>query len=254
MLLDSGNTVALGQDVTDLMGIKKWEPTIPAHLAGVIKGNFPSFLAKTDETRVQLLQHVLDRYAGTACYVTEKVDGTSATFYLKDGQFGVCSRNLELLETPENSFWQIAREQKLEEKLKAYCDAHRINVAIQGELVGNGVQKNSLQLSEKRVLFFNVFNIDKYQYLDYYDFLSACNEMGLETVPVLDEYFKLINDIPKLIQYATSKSALNPNAWREGVVIRPLKETIDMAMAQGFGNGRVSFKAINPEYLLKYDA
>ena len=31
------------------------------------------------------------------------------------------------------------------------------------------------------------------------------------------------------------------------------KGVLDLAMAQGFGNGRLSFKAINPEYLLKFE-
>lgn len=253
LLTDNEISVTPDQDVSELMGVVKWEPVIPACLAGKIKGTFPVFIAKTDETRVQVLQSVLDRYVGTECYVTEKVDGSSATFYLKDGVFGACSRNLDLLETPENSFWQIAREQKLEEKMKAYSEAHKMNIAIQGELIGNGVQKNALKISGKKILFFNVFDIDKFKYLDFEDFKTACKEMGLEMVPIIAEDYVLINDIPALVNYATAKSALNKDVEREGVVIRPKKEMIDLAMATGFGNGRLSFKAVNPEYLLKYE-
>lgn len=253
LLPNSETGYQIGQDVTELMGVTKWEPIIPAHLSGVIKGNFPSFLVKTDEPRIQILQGVLDHYAGTVCYVSEKVDGTSTTISLKDGVLGICSRNLELVESQENSFWQIAREQKLEEKMKAYCEAHKMNIAIQGELIGNGVQKNPLQISGKKILFFNVFDIDRHTYLDYLDFRSACAEMNLETVPIVDENFILTNDIPSLVQYATAKSALNPNVWREGVIIRPMKEIVDTT-ARGLENGRLSFKIVNPEYILKYDA
>jgi RNA ligase (TIGR02306 family) len=253
LLLDKGISVALGDDVTEAMGIVKWEPIIPAQLAGKVKGSFPAFLAKTDETRVQLLQHVLDRYVGLECYYSEKIDGSSATYFLRNGEFGVCSRNLELLETPENSFWTYARETKLEEKMRAFCERHKMNVSVQGELIGNGVQKNALQLKTKKVLFFNVFDIDKFRYLDFEEFKAACREMELEMVPILDENFKLIHDIPKLVEYATAKSAINPNVWREGIVIRPKKEIMDLAMAAGFGNGRLSFKCLNPEYLLKYE-
>ena len=128
-----------------------------------------------------------------------------------------------------------------------------MNVALQGELIGNGVQKNALQLGVKKVLFFNVFNVDKFTYLDFEDFKAACSEMGVETVPIVSESFALTNSIPDLVAYATAKSAINPNIWREGVVIRPKKEMMDLAMAKDFGSGRLSFKAINPEYLLKYE-
>jgi len=74
-----------GYDVTEALGIVKYEPPIPSDLVGVVKGMFPSFIPKTDETRVQVLQELLDEHQGKACYVTEKVDGTSATFYIRDG-------------------------------------------------------------------------------------------------------------------------------------------------------------------------
>ncbi|MDP3434361.1 MAG: RNA ligase (ATP), partial [Bacteroidota bacterium] len=69
-------------DCTEVLGIEKYEPPMPACLAGIAKGKFPSFIPKTDETRVQVLQHVLDKYKGTKCYVTEKVDGSSGTYFI----------------------------------------------------------------------------------------------------------------------------------------------------------------------------
>jgi RNA ligase (TIGR02306 family) len=66
-------------DVTEILGITKYEPPIPAYLSGKVKGKFPSFIPKTDETRVQVLQKVLDKYQGISCYVSEKLDGSSAT-------------------------------------------------------------------------------------------------------------------------------------------------------------------------------
>jgi len=40
-----------GQDVTELLGIQKYEPPVPAQLAGKIAGVFPSWLRKTDQER-----------------------------------------------------------------------------------------------------------------------------------------------------------------------------------------------------------
>ena len=240
-------TLEVGDDVTEIMGIVQWQPPIPACLSGEVKGSFPSFIAKTDETRVQLLQPILDKYKGEMCYVTSKVDGSSATYYLKDGEFGVCSRNLELKETAGNAFWTFAREMKIEEKLRKFGK----NIAIQGELIGLGLQGNPLKLKERKVLFFSAFDIDKFEYLNYDGFYGLIiYHLSLETVPVLNENYILNNNIPELVELATARSPLNRDVWQEGIVIRPKEEKIDLSMAQGFGNGRVSFKVINPEYLL----
>lgn len=236
-----------GTDMTGLMGIEQWLPQIPACIAGEVKGVFPSFVPKTDETRVQVLQGVLSRFKGTKCYVTEKVDGSSATYYLRDGEFGVCSRNLDLKESEGNAFWQFAREVKLEEKLRSLG----YNAAIQGELVGLGIQKNPLKIDRRTVLFFNAFEIDKFRYLDFLAFKDFIADLGLETVPILEEEYFLEDNIDALIKKATDKSKINPKVWREGIVIRPLTEKVDLEMSTEFSNGRVSFKAINPEYLLE---
>lgn len=236
-------------DVTDVLGITKYDPPIPACLAGKVKGKFPSFIPKTDETRVQVLQHVLDKYTGEQCYVTEKIDGSSATYYLKDGEFGVCSRKLDLLEDENNSFWKIARQLNIEEKLRSL----EMNIAIQGELMGEGIQGNKLKLKGQTVFFFNAFDIDKFEYLDFEAFKSLMNILELQTVPIIDACACLHNDIEALVASATRKSLLNETVWAEGIVIRPLKEKIDSQLScEDFINGRVSFKVINPEFLLKY--
>ncbi len=240
-ILPLGTAITEGADVTDLIGITKYEPPIPASLAGVMKGGFPGFIPKTDETRVQVLQELLDKFAGTLCYVTEKLDGSSVTYYLKDGEFGVCSRNLELLETPENSLWKVARTLQVEEKLRALGGNH----ALQGEIVGEGIQGNLYKLRGQTVFFFNVFDIDHYRFYDFESFETTLAAMNLPAVPVLDRAYALVNNIPSLVQLGTGTSTLY-NVEREGVVIRPLNEQRDSI-------GRVSFKAINPEFLLKHD-
>lgn len=238
-----------GKDVTDILGVKKYIFQIPAHLSGIIKGDYPSFMPRTDETRIQVLQDVLTRHKGTRCYVSEKVDGSSVTFYFRNGEFGVCSRNLELKESPENTIWKIARELKIEEKLREYGK----NIALQGEIIGNGIQKNPLRLETTKILFFNAFDIDNYKYLDFPEFKALIEFFGLETIPILDTNFILIDNIDELVKLSISNSQLNPKIYREGIVIRSYIEKMDMQMAQGFGSGRVSFKVVNPEYLLKFD-
>lgn len=240
-ILPENTAFTEGGDVTDILGISKYEPPMPANLLGQAKGFFPSFVPKTDETRVQNLQELLDKYEGETCFVAEKLDGSSVTYFIKDNEFGVCSRNLELIETPDNSLWTFARVHDLENKMCALGK----NYAFQGEIIGEGVQGNKYKLRGQMVFFFNIFDIDAYKYLDFTDFKAMMGGLDLKTVPILETDYVLTNDIPTLVEKAIGKSVLKNEVHREGIVIRPLIEKQDMI-------GRVSFKSINPDFLLKY--
>lgn len=223
-----------GLDVTNILGIVKYEPPIPAELAGKVKGGFPSFIPKTDEERIQNLTKEFEEFKDKKFYVTEKLDGSSATFYFKDGVFGVCSRNLELLETEDNTFWKVARQMDLENKMREFG----INISLQGELIGEGIQGNPYKIKGQTVKFFNLFDIDLQQYHTY-SMLDAVVrvQFGLDTVPVLETYFTLPDTIEEILKFAEGKSVLNPDFDREGVVIRSVDRT-------------VSFKAISNQFLL----
>lgn len=226
--------LVVGNDVTEVLGIVKYEPPVPAELAGKVKGLFPSFIRKTDEERIQNLSDQYDELKNHTYYVTEKLDGSSATFYYKDGVFGVCSRNLELLETEGNTFWKVARELDLENKLRDYG----VNISVQGELIGEGIQGNPYKIKGQTVRFFNLFDIDLQEYHSLPKFQKTMNELGLETIPILNVRFTLPESIDELLKYADSKSVLNPNFDREGVVIRSLDR-------------KISFKVISNKFLLK---
>ena len=229
----------VGKDVTEILGIVKYEPPIPAELAGKVKGMFPSFIPKTDEERVQNLASEYNEYklqSKNQFYVTEKLDGSSSTFYYKDGEFGVCSRNLELLETEGNTFWKVARELDLENKMREYG----VNISFQGELIGESVQGNPYKIKGQTVRFFNLFDIDLQEYHSLSVFKKTMEELGLETVPVLNTHFHLPETIDELLLMADGKSELNPNFDREGIVVRSLDR-------------KISFKVISNKFLLKND-
>lgn len=232
---DGEPMVEVGDDVTEVLGIVKYEPPIPAELSGKVKGVFPSFLRKTDEERVQNLTKEYENYKllGRKFYVTEKLDGSSATFYYKDGVFGVCSRNLELLETEGNTFWKVARELDLENKLRDFG----VNISLQGELIGEGIQGNPYKIKGQTVKFFNLFDIDLHVYHSLAHLDRALGIMGLKMVPIVDEFFNLPDTIEELLKYTEDKSILNSNFDREGVVIRSNDRTI-------------SFKVISNKFLL----
>ena len=143
-ILSEDSPLEVGSDVTEILGVKQYLPPIPVNLSGEMKGNFPGFVPKTDETRAQVLQAEITQHKGTPCYVSEKVDGSSVTYFYKDGEFGACSRNWELKDTEGNLIWKMARELKLEEKLKAYGR----NVALQGEIIGQGINGNNLKIKK----------------------------------------------------------------------------------------------------------
>jgi RNA ligase (TIGR02306 family) len=231
----TGHDLPEGLDVTEMLGIVKYEPPIPAELSGKVKGGFPSFLHKTDEERVQNLVKEYGEYKLTSVhqfYMTEKLDGSSATFYMNKGEFGVCSRNLELLETEGNTFWKVARELDLENKLK-----DKGNICLQGELIGEGIQGNPYKIKGQTVHFFNAFDIDKQARLGINEFLVLLDDMELSSVPILDVAMLLPETVTGMLELAEGKSRLNNNAEREGVVVRSLDNTI-------------SFKAISNKFLL----
>lgn len=227
------------QEVTDILEVVKFEPPIPKEQQGLVKGTFPGFLVKTDETRVQVLQRQLTASKGDVYVVTEKLDGTSTTFYLNNEEFGVCSRNMDLLETEGNLYWEMARKYGIEEKLRKLGR----NIALQGETIGENIQSNKYKLQEKQFHLFNIFDIDAHGYVNQEEFNAIAKELGLNTVPVLDDNFILHDDIDQLVEYAKGFSVLNKKTKREGLVIK-LRDH-----KTGEGN---SFKAINPDFLLKY--
>jgi len=166
-------------------------------------------------------------------YVTEKLDGSSVTYYVKDGVFGVCSRNLDLLEDENNSMWKFAITSGLKELLLAL----NRNIAVQGEIIGEGIQGNPYKIIGQTVRLFNGFDIDKYEYLSLDDLLKLSKWLEVKTVPILDLEFRLPDTIDELLSYADSKSVLNEKFDREGVVIRS-------------HDRKISFKVISNKFLL----
>ena len=213
--------------------------------------SFPSLIPKTDETRVQVLQPLLDKYKGTRCYYTEKLDGSSITVYQINDSFGVCSRNIDLKRDENDKFWATVIKHDLERKFKKVFG--NTNVAIQGELVGPGIQGNKYKLTELDIYFFNVFWIQKFAYGDLHDLLLVCRSLNEKTVPILNDNYTLTNSIPELVDLSKGKSILNGTTIREGIVIRPLKEIEDKELHCQLVKNRISFKSVNPDFLLKYE-
>jgi len=229
-----------GTDLTEDIGVEKYEPPVPTSLGGDVKGHFPSFIPKTDEERIQNIPNILMRHQDTEFVITEKLDGTSSTFYCKDGVFGFCGRNWEFKPETQNTYSEIAKKYNLEDGLQS------MNLAVQGEIVGPGIQGNKYNLSEHKLFLFHAYDIDRHKYLDHDDFIHLCDILGVKSVPVLD-ITTLDNTITveKLIEIADGDSKLY-STKREGIVIKSRVEKIDAEI------GRLSFKVINNKFLMKH--
>lgn len=242
MKYDSEVVVGEGDDVTEMLGIQKWEMPIPAQLAGEVRGNFPTGIPKTDQERCQnLVKEITAAMESELQFeVTEKLEGSSMTCYLINGEFGVCSRNLDLKETEANAFWQVARKEKIEEKMRAAYTGS--DFALQGELIGPGIQGNIYKLSEQEFRIFDIYNVSGGFYAIPSERKSLVEEMGLKHVPILASAAELVDslgitDIPQLLSFAEGKSVMGMiGCEREGLVFKQV-------------NGGMSFKAISNRYL-----
>ena len=233
-----------GDDLTEFLGIQKWEKAIPANLAGIVKGNWPQFLQKTDQERIQNCTRYFERWKtpDMTWEVTEKLDGSSMTVYHNNGDTGVCSRNLDLAEDDTNSFWEVAKANNIINKL---FELNR-NLAIQGELVGEGVQGNKYDLKGRDLYVFDIFDIDKKAYVNSFERQELVIALGLKHVPILSVNaapYRLTGEttIQTLLEMADDFSILNPKKGREGIVFKCHQKP------------DTSFKAISNAWLLKND-
>ena len=242
VLTNYGADLFEGYDVSETLGIVKYEAPIPAQLAGEVKGMFPSLIQKTDQERVQNLTEEFDHWLKEqhVWEVTEKLDGSSMTVYLRDGEFGVCSRNLELKPSETNSLWKVAVRNELESKLRS---ANR-NLALQGELIGEGIQGNPYKQKGQEFFLFDIYDIDTGKYLTPAERKAFVEEHDIKHVPVLAFGAELldtlgINSIDQILKFAEGKSVMGMiGCEREGLVFK------SKAM-------QCSFKAISNKFLLK---
>ena len=225
-----------GSDVTDVLGIIKWERPMNAQLAGMARGNFPALVPKTDQERIQNLTRSFEQYQQDIWSITEKLDGSSCTFYLDDEDvFHVCSRNLDLKEDEANSFWKVARKFNIEDIMRRNFMK---GMAIQGEMIGEGIQGNQYKV-QLDFYVYDMYNTHTGQYILPVQLKAACERLGLKHVPILHEKASIKYDtIQSLLQYAEGKSLLN-GSNREGVVFK--SNTVHDR----------SFKSISNSWLLK---
>lgn len=233
-------------DIASMLGITKYEKPVPAQLMGQVKGNFPSHLvSKTDEDNLKSNIKVLEELK-EADFVeaTLKIDGTSATYIKElDGTFRVCSRNMELKDTAENVYWQMARKYDIEKNLvPGNC--------IQGEIAGPGIQGNPAGFPEVSLYIFNVINLGDNKPVHRDDWFTKFTMIGnnIPNVPLCKSWTKpqfenlTIDDLQAFVnehKYQNGKPA-------EGLVFRGFKDGSTMYSKKL--QKMLSVKIINQNY------
>ncbi len=235
-------------DVSEILGVEKYELPVPTQLAGQVKGNFPTFVPKTDQERCQNMGKDIFVANADAFYeVTMKLDGTSFTAYHTLDKDGVCGRNWDL-DIEGNETNSLVR-MYLDSGLDAVLRELGRDIAVQGELIGPGIQKNREQLTATKLFVFDMYDIAKGAYLtpaERHAVMAELWDMGLDKemvdhVPVIAHSANLfdtlgITNVDQLLKFAEGPSI--KHAIREGLVFKRL-------------DGQFSFKAISTQFLLK---
>lgn len=232
----------IGQDVTELLGVRKWEIEERVTTSGTIVGGLPFGIPKTDETRVQAEPGLIDELRGLPYYISTKMDGTSVTMYLVDGRFGVCGHNFEYADDGKCAMWRYAKKHGVEEGL------HKLglnSVAVQGEFCAAGIQRNPLKLVEPAWYVFTIVDLDRGRRLPLDEMIDLCKTAGLETVPIEErgESFSY-EDVDAVLERARGKYP--SGVTKEGIVIRPVEPVHSPIIGAS-----LSMKAVNNDYLLK---
>lgn len=221
------------------------------------KNDFPHWVSKTDEERIQNIPSILKLYKDKEVYVTEKIDYQSVTFTTKitsifnnwlgkilpqKYEFIVCSRN-HVTNNKNSLYWKIAEKYNIKKILK-----ENPTITIQGEQGNTNVQGNKYGITEPTMWVFNVINHNYKQnyHYNYEEIKTFCNmnNVNLTPVPLIGKFklSELGSTVQELVEFSKGQSVLS-NIQREGVVIRCVEN----------GKKIFSFKVINPDFLLKYD-
>jgi RNA ligase (TIGR02306 family) len=233
----------VGDDLTNLLGVTKFELPPDIRLRGEIANYFPSFVPKTDQPRLQSHPAIIADVTNVPLAITVKMDGSSFTAFQHAGHFGVCSRNIELKYTASNTYWKIAKQYDLETKLKG------LNLAIQGEICGPKINGNNLGLTRIRFFVFDIYNITSGKYLDFENLKEVCNRLELPMVPIVMENFVASKNFELEDWIKLAKGKYESGKPREGIVAKSMTDRFCTPL-----QSRTSFKIIAPDFLLKNES
>lgn len=294
------NNLKPGDDLTDLLEIRKYEPEEDAsprtsskkaypkwvkfclshtltrcigrvwqksHQKSV--GGFPiDLISKSDETTIQNMKGVLEKFAESKVDITAKMEGQSftvvPTFKGKKltGAY-VCSRNNAYKVENDSLFWDMMRKYDIVKKMKEIWKNEHKAYILQGEQVGPTIQDNIYDFKQNHWYIFTVKDYETLKQLSYEEQVKIADKFGMRVVPLLwsGTLKDVMPDIDAAVAFA-EKASWEPadgdkiHSWlnlenkgklwkdymqHEGVVVR----TVDYDKDNNIG---VSFKVKNIGY------
>jgi len=236
-------------------------------------GGFPTdLISKSDETTIQNMKGILEKYANEKVVVTAKMEGASftvvPTFKGKKvtGAY-VCSRNNAYTLEDNSLFWDMMRKYDVVNKMKKLWKEEHRAVILQGEQVGPTIQNNIYAFKQNHWFLYEVKDYATLKQGSYFDQVKTAEYFGMKVVPLLTTGIlkDIMPDVDTAVTFAeravwipadddniTSWLEEVPNPkklWKnymqhEGVVVR----TENFDKDNGIG---VSFKVKNSDYALE---
>ena len=238
----------IGDDITELLGVRKWEIEERATTGGTVIGNLPRDIPHTDETRVQEEPALIEAFAGLEYYISTKMDGSSHSIGVDEDGFHVTGHNYEYRDDGSSSFYNMVNERGYKERVIAYAaEKGYATLTIQGELCAPGIQRNRLKLTRPEWYVFTI-KVDGKR-VGLLRMIEICKDLGLDHVPIEEVGMDLPTKYPTVNALLDRADGEYPNGGKkEGIVIRPTEPVFCPLIS-----GSLSMKVINNKYLLKND-
>ena len=241
----------VGMDVTDILGVRKWEIEERTTGSGTIVAERPAFIPKTDETRIQSEPDLLKEFAGKPYYITTKMDGSSHSIGIdEDGKVYVCGHNYEYADDGKSGFYEYLKKNDIIYRLRCYKENKVYNtIVLQGEFCAPGIQANPIGLVRPHWFVFTVIVNGKRLGLS--GMRKVVKALDVEMVPVVEEgeefpYISAETLLTKADGMYEHYDGMKTDHAREGLVIRPKEPVYSNILGTN-----LSMKVVSNRYLAK---
>ena len=241
--------IRLGTDVSEQLGVRKWEIEERATTGGTVIGSLPYDIPHTDETRVQENPELIQAFAGLEYYISTKMDGSSHSIGIDENGFHVAGHNFEYKDDGKSSFFELVKARGYQEKVEAFVKENALStLTIQGELCAPGIQQNRLRLVKPEWYVFTIRENGKRVGLK--RMLEICDALGFEHVPIEEVGTDLPSKYPTVEALLERADGEYPKGGKkEGIVIRPTEPVFCPLISAS-----LSMKVVSNKYLLKNES
>ena len=244
--LELPSDIELGSDVTEILGVRKWEIEEKVTTGGTVIGTLPIDVPHTDETRVQAEPDLIGDFANMEYYITTKMDGSSHSVSIDEDGFHVTGHNYEYKDDGKSAFYDLVKRDNIKDKVRKYFEENGLKlITLQGELCAPGIQQNRLKLTRPEWYVFTI-RIDGKR-VGLRKMQEICDSLGLMMVPVEEVGMDLPSKYPTVEALLERADGEYPKGGRkEGIVIRPTEPIISERISSA-----LSMKVVSNKYLLK---